>query len=139
MRRLVGSLVLLMLAVSFSTTAQEKETPYWYVTSYKVDWSKIDSLSTLTKLYTNPVAAQAKKMGRILDFRVLIHHTGGEYNVVRMIKYPSWAAMGKGMGWADAFKVVEPTEANRKAVNASFSWIFAPLVHIDNIYGEATE
>ena len=133
--------MVVMVFAAFTTSAQEKETPYWYVSSYKVPWAKTDSLKTLVTMYTNPIVAQAKKMGRILDYHLLIHHTGGEYNVVIMVKYPSWTAIGKGAGFADAFKVIESNEAKRNAAIGSFNWVFegSGSVHMDNIYTEATQ
>lgn len=134
-----------MLVVFFSANStvlaqgeQPKDTPFWYTSSHRVQWSRMDSLQKLVKTYTMPIVAQSKKMGRILDYRLLVHHTGGEYNVVIMIKYPSWAAISAGAGFADAFKVIEPNEAKRKVATDGFTWVFEGSVHVDNIYTEAT-
>lgn len=138
----VSTLLLFTLLATFSTLiAQEdskKGTPYWYVSSHKIAWEKVDSLQSLIKLYTIPILAEVKKDGGLLDYKVLIHNTGDEYNVVIMSKYPSWAAIDKGAGWGAAFKKIEPDKAKRKKVSDAFNWVFRGRVHIDNIYTEVT-
>lgn len=138
----ISTLLLFTLFATFSTLiAQEDpkdETPYWYVSSYKIAWEKADSLQTLVKLYTIPILAEVKKAGGLLDYKVLIHNTGDEYNVVIMSKYPSWAAIDKEAGWSAAFKMLEPDEAKRKKVYDTFNWVFDGSVHIDNIYTEVS-
>ena len=120
--------------------AQESEqTPYWYVTYQKVQWSRVDSLQKLITKYTVPIVAQAKKNGSILDFKILIHHTGSANNVVRMIKYPSWAAINEGPGFQKAFEEIEPDKAKRDAANESFSWVFEGSTHTDTIYTDAMD
>ena len=64
-----------------ASAQNEKETPYWYVSNYKVNWAKVDSLQGLVTKYTVPIVAQAKKNGTILDYHFLIHHTGNTNNV----------------------------------------------------------
>jgi hypothetical protein len=140
MKTLLFVLMVLFLASTVQAQGtQTKDQAYWYVSSYKVAWSKVDSLKTLVKMYTGAMIAQAKKMGRILDYRLLTHHTGGEYNVIIMVKYPSWEAMGKGAGFGEAYKAIEPDAAKRKAVWDTFNWVFENPVHVDNIYTEATD
>ncbi|MEN8119434.1 MAG: hypothetical protein ABFS35_03770 [Bacteroidota bacterium] len=136
-------LSLAMLLPAFSTIqAQEKkkkEKAYWYVSSYKVPWANIDSLQKLVKKYTIPIIAEAKKRKTLLDYKILIHHTGDEYNVVIMMKYPSWAAIGKGSGLQAAFEAIESNKAKRDSINAAFAWLFDGSVHKDNIYREITD
>jgi hypothetical protein len=140
MKTLLSVLMVLFLASTvLAQETQTKDKAYWYTSSFKIPWAKVDSLKKLVKMYVNPIVAQAKKSGRILDYRVLIHHTGDEYNVVIMEQYPSWVAIDKGNGFADAFKVVEPDAAKRKVGYAAWNWVFEGVVHIDNIYTEATE
>ena len=135
-------LVSIFLFSTFSTlNAQEEpkaDTPYWYVSSYKITWEKADSLKKLVKKYTIPTLVEVKKSGGLLDYKVLIHHTGNEYNVITMSKYPSWEAIDKSAGWSAAAKIVQPDDAKRKKVNAAFNWVFEGSVHVDNIYSEAT-
>ena len=109
-----------LLAVLFSAQstvlAQEEksqETPYWYVTSNKVSWAKVDSLEKLVKKYTVPTVAELKKTGIILDYHMFRHHTGGEYNIVILIKYPSWAAINVDGIFRTAFEAIEPDIALR--------------------------
>ena len=135
-----------LLAVLFSAQstvlAQEEksqETPYWYVSSYKVPWAKVDSLEKLVKQYTVQIVAEAKKQGSILDYRIFRHHTGGEYNIVILEKLPSWAAINVSGIYRKAFEAIEPDKSKRDEVNAGFNWVFEGTVHNDNIYTEMTD
>ena len=68
------------------------------------------------KEYTPAVVAAAKKNGTILDYKMLMHHTGDEYNVVTMTKFPSWASLeSMAWGWWDeTYKLIEPDKDKRK-------------------------
>ena len=99
----------------------------------------MDSLEKLVKKYTVPIVAEAKKRGTIVDYKLLVHNTGDEYNVVIMTNYSSWVAMGEGACFDVAFESIEPDKSKRDRVNAAFDWIFEGAVHKDNIYRELTE
>ena len=134
--------VLLILLFIPGLVAQDKEkedTPYWYVSYYKVDYAKIDSLRTLIKEYTNPIVAEAKKTGPLLDYHILIHNTGDEYNVIIMEKYPSWNSLDESSGMGAAFKKIQPDKDKRIEAYNAFGWIFTPNIHYDGIYTEPTE
>jgi hypothetical protein len=138
---IITSVLVILLFIPCVVNAQEKEkedTPYWYISQFKMAWAKIDSYQTLVEKYTDPMIAEAKKSGKILDYHTLIHHTGDEYNVVIMAKLPSWCAIDQSWGFSDAWKKIEPDEEKRKAINAAFDWAFEGTDHIDNIYFEAT-
>jgi hypothetical protein len=79
------------------------------------------------------------KTGPLLDYKILFHHTGDKYNVVIMMKYPSWCAIDESSGISAAFKKIEPDEDKRKEINAAFNEILTPENHYDCIYTEATE
>ena len=81
---------------------------------------------------------EVKKAGGLLDYKVLIHHTGDEFSVVTMSKFPSWDAINKGAGWGAAFKIIEPDKNERQKISDSWNWVFEGASHIDNIYTEAT-
>ena len=137
---------IVLLAVLFSAQstlfAQEEksqETPYWYVSSFKVPWAKVDSLEKLVKKYTVPIVAEAKKTGSILEYHIFRHHTGGEYNIVILEKYPSWAALNVSGVFRKAFETIEPDKSKRDEINAGFNWIYEATVHKDNIYIEMTD
>ena len=140
LRVIIAVLVILLFIPSLMAQDKEKEdTPYWYVSFFKVDYAKIDSLQTLIKEYTNPIVAEAKKTGPLLDYKLLIHNTGDEYNVVVMMKYPSWSAMDESSGMGDAFKTIHPDKEKRQKISDAFNWIYTPSIHYDGIYTEATE
>jgi len=136
MKKLLIIVVFSML-MPVSLIAQEEQkddVPYWYVASHKIPWDRVDSLRKMVKKYTVPIVAESKKSGRILDYNLLIHHTGDEYNVVIMIKYPSWAAMGEGPGFMTAFKALVPEKEKQDEIMAAFMWIYDGYIHKDNIY-----
>jgi len=128
----------MLLAVPTDARAQdgdEAEAPeaaWIYISSYKIPWSRVDSLTKLNKLY--PVVAKAKENGTVLDFHMLVHDTGDEYNVVIVNVYESWESMGEGNGFGAAFEELEPDADRRAEVNAGYGWVFADTEHMDNIY-----
>ncbi|MFC1785981.1 hypothetical protein ACFLZA_01285 [Candidatus Neomarinimicrobiota bacterium] len=136
--RIITSIIVIMLLIPCLGFAQDKEkedTPYWYVSHFKVDYAKIDSLETLIKEYTLPAVEEAKKMGTLLDYKVLIHHTGEEHSLVIMIKHPSWAAIDE-FSFAEPMKIIVPDEEKRKKVSATFSRLVPYENHYDTIYTE---
>ena len=116
---------------------QKEDLAYWYVSSIKVPWNKIDSLQKMVKKYTIPIVEEAKKTGKLLDYLLLIHHTGDEYNVVMMRKFPSWDAINDGGGMQAAMEKLFPDKEERDRINAGFQWILSGYQHIDNIYIDA--
>ncbi len=139
--RVIISLLVIILLIPCLGFAQDKEkenTPYWYNSYCKINYTKVDSLIKLEKEYGILVAAEAKKQGKILEHHTLIHHTGDEYNVVFMTKYPSWCVMEKG--WFNAvFKEIEPNKDKRDAYNDAYDWVFEGSPHYDGIYTEVTK
>lgn len=135
-RVIIAVLVILLFIPSLVAQDKEKEdTPYWYVTYYKVDYAKLDSIETMVKEWALPSVEEAKKMGTLLDYKVLIHHTGEEHNLVLMMKYPSWAAIDE-FSWTEPSKIIEPDEEKRKKVFATFNRLMPYENHYDNIYTE---
>jgi hypothetical protein len=137
MKKLI--IILMALFISASILAQEEqkdETPYWYTSSIKIPWPKMDSLQQLYKLYTIPILEEEKKNGNILDYHILIHHTGDEYNVVTMTKFPSWTAIAEGVSFAQLLEKFVPDKDKRDEIEAAFSSIRSGYYHKDNIYIE---
>ena len=134
----IAALAGLLLAVPTDVRAQDgdeaeqAEAPWIYITSHKIPWSRVDSLTKLNKLY--PVIAKAKENGTILDYHMIVHQYGDEYNVLVVRVYESWESMGEGSGFGAAFEELEPDEERRAEVNAGYNWVFAGTVHKDNIY-----
>jgi hypothetical protein len=117
--------------------AEEAEEPWIYITSHKIPWSRIDSLTKLNKLY--PVTAKAIENGTILDYHMIVHSYGDEYNVLEVRVFESWESMGEGGGFGAAWEELEPDEERRAEVNAGYAWVFDGTVHKDNIYREMSE
>ena len=112
------ALILAVVATAPTVQAQEEadENPWVYVASYKVPWARVDSLVKLFDRYADPFVTYAKENGFYLDRRVLIHHTGDEYNVVYETFYPSWESMNRGGGGDAAWQAVEPDSTQREAL-----------------------
>jgi len=135
MKRLL--IILFSMLISFSIFAQEEqkdETPYWYASSIKIPWPKMDSLQQLYKTYTIPIMEEAKKNGNILDYHIFIHHTGDQYNVVTMTKFPSWEAINETTSFRDYLEKYVPDKEERDKIFAAFSYVRSGYDHIDNIY-----
>lgn len=115
----------------------EDDSPYWYVSHFKVPFAKIDSLESLVE-QTMPVVEEAKKSGNLMDYRILIHHTGEEYNVVIMNLLPSWDAIDEDSGFGQAMEKVYDSEEKREEINSAFDWVFEGAPHKDNIYRDIT-
>ena len=135
--RIIVSLIITLLFIP-SLVAQDKEkkaTPYWYVTSVKMDYVKLDSLAKIYKEYLAPISKAAIKEGTILDYKLLFHHTGEEHMVLIMTKHPSWCAIEKG--WMSAtYKAIEPNEEIRKVFWDALDYLYEGSPHTDNIYYE---
>jgi hypothetical protein len=103
-------------------------------TAHRVPFDRVDSLRKLLK-ETKPVLAEAKRLGGIVDDVWLIHAWGGEYNVVEMTTWKSWAAIeDTTLGFGAASKKVYPDSAARKRIDDRFAWVFQGVSHVDNIY-----
>lgn len=106
-------------------------------TAHRVPFSRLDSLQKLLKA-TRAVGDEAKRRGGILDNTWLIHAWGGDYNVVQVITWKSWAAItDTTLGFAAATRKVYPDSTQRKRINDAFDWVFDGVSHVDNIYQKA--
>jgi len=112
---------------------------FWAVSYYQVDWPKVDSLTKLYQAYTLPTVDEAKKMGVLLDYRILIHAWAGRDNVVIMQKFSSFGAINSDTTFEAAFHRVVPDSTKRKVVNDAFNAIFGNGLHRDEIYAEVTK
>ena len=82
--------------------------------------------------------AQAKRLGGILDDQWLIHSWGGEYTVLQVTTWKSWAAITDTMtGFDAATRKAFPDSIARKKLNDRFEWVFQGVTHVDNIYTKA--
>lgn len=117
---------------------EDKETSYWYVSEYKIPQQKMDSLRTLIDK-SDPVYQMAMDEGNVLEYKEFFHHTGGEYNFVRMIKYPSWKAIDEGPGFGEVAEDAMPDSTKRQEIVDGFEWVFEGVAHKDNIYEEVTD
>lgn len=128
-------LILIFIPSLIAQDTEKEDTPYWYVSYFKVDYANLDSIKTMVKEYTLPTVEVAKKKGLLLDYKVLIHHTGDQHNLVLMMKYPSWAAIDE-FSFTESFKIIEPDEEKRKKAYATMNRLIPYENHYDNIYTE---
>lgn len=127
-------LLLPALLLSLLTPSLGAAQSFVTTTSHRVPFERVDSLRKLLK-ETQPVTAEAKRRGGILDDVWLVHAWGGEYNVVQMTTWKSWAAIGDTtLGFDAATRKVYPDSVARKKINDRFSWVFNGVAHVDNIY-----
>jgi hypothetical protein len=112
---------------------------FWAVSYYQVDWPKVDSLMKLVRAYTLPTVDEAKKMGVLLDYRILIHDWAGRDNVVIMQKFSRFGAIHDDTSFRAAYHRLVPDSTKRKTINDAFSSIFGGGLHRDEIYTEVTK
>jgi len=123
---------LAMLVVGRPPSAQAQA--YISTTAHRVPFSRVDSLRKLLKA-TKAVVEEAKRHGGVLDDMWLIHAWGGEYNVVEVTTWKSWAAIeDTTLGFEAASRKVYPDSAQRKRFDDGFNWVFEGVPHVDNIY-----
>ena len=113
-----------------------RDTVWWYVSSYQLDWQKVDSLVKLTRAYTLPTATQAKRMGTLLDYRILVHAYGSEYNFQVIRQFRHFADISTDTSFAVAFRRTQPDSTRRSAIEDAFRWAFGDGTHRDEIYHE---
>jgi len=107
-----------------------------YTSFNKVPWSRVDSLIQLNRM-SPTVRDMAIEMGCYLDRRMMIHHTGTEFNVVVMTSYPTWQSIMSRSGCGGrAFRAAVPDSALRRAINEGNNWVFGENEHRDIIYWE---
>jgi hypothetical protein len=129
-RHLSLSAVLLSLVMPSIAAAQT----YVTTTEHRVPFERVDTLRKLLK-EDAPVMAEAKRMGGILDNVWLIHRWAGEYSVVQVTTWKSWAAIeDTTVGLAAARRKVVPDSAARRKYNDRLDWVFEGVPHTDNIY-----
>jgi hypothetical protein len=110
---------------------------YVTIAEHRVPFERVDTLQQLLK-ESRPVVAEAKRAGGIIDDVWLIHRWAGEYNVVNITTYKSWAAIeDTTLGLGAAQRKVFPHSAARKKINDRFTWVFKGVSHRDNIYVKA--
>lgn len=126
---LLPALVLSLLAPPIGAAQS-----YITTTAHRVPFERIDSLRKLLKV-AQPVTVEAKRRGGVLDDVWLIHAWGGEYNVVEMTTWKSWAAIEDStLGFGAAERKVYPDSIARKKIDDGFNWVFQGVPHVDNIY-----
>jgi hypothetical protein len=129
---LATGVVLAMLFAGSPRSAESQS--YISTTAHRVPFSRVDSLRKLLKA-TKAVTDEAKRRGGILDDMWLIHAWGGEYNVVEVTTWKSWAAIeDTTLGFGAAERKVFPDSMQRKRFDDGFNWVFEGVPHVDNIY-----
>lgn len=125
------------LAPAAPAAAQDAE-PVLYVTQYKIQQARLDSLVTLTERFDTPwhnfIAERVPGYQRSY-YR---HDTGDDYNFVIMTMYPDWDYVrGDEIPLDNLFEEFSQTWEGTETedqVNAMFEWAFEGAEHVDNIY-----
>ncbi len=126
-------LILPALLLSLLSTIGTAQT-YVTTTEHRVPFERVDSLRKLLK-EDLPVVAEARRRGGILDNVWLLHRWAGEYSVVNVTTWKSWAAIeDTTLGLAAARRKVIPDSLARRKYNDRLDWVFEGVPHTDNIY-----
>ncbi len=129
-RALVVPALLLSLLTPSVVAAQN----YVTTTAHRVPFERVDTLRKLLQ-ETKAIAAEAKRLGGIVDDVWLVHAWGGEYSVMQVTTWKSWAAItDTTVGFDAATRKAYPDSVARKKINDRFTWVFQGVSHVDNIY-----
>jgi hypothetical protein len=135
-KRVLLTGISLALLVAGSVERAESQ-QYVSTTAFRVPFTRMDSLQKLLKA-TKAVDQEAKRRGGVVDNVWLIHAWGGEYNVLNITTWKSWAAIqDTALGFDAATRKVYPDSVQRKRIDDSFNWVFEGQPHVDNIYRKA--
>lgn len=112
---------------------------YWYISFYELtSYEKLDSLRNMLKRDHPGFIAEIADDDRILDEKVLFHHTGSKYHVVFMAHMPNWASLENREAFDIIWKeMMEGKEEESQKMQQTMSWIFEGSEHYDSIYQEA--
>lgn len=136
MLSLTAAAACLLAGFALGQTQPQQPQGYWYVSEFRVDFRLVDSLQKMLRAYTLPVNREAHRSGDFLEERWLFHHTGDEYNVMRMRRFRTWDAIQNDTSFGAAFRRQFPDSARRAAINAAFTGVFQAAPHRDGIYTE---
>ena len=107
---------------------------YVTTTEHRVPFERVDTLRKLLK-EDLPVVAEAKRSGGIVDNVWLVHRWAGDYTVVQVTTWKSWAAIeDTTMGLEAARRKVVPDSSARRKFNDRLDRVFEGVPHTDNIY-----
>jgi hypothetical protein len=143
---LVASCLVLLavaLAPAASAQANQAQQPVLYVSQYKIQPARLDSLAVLVREYDIPwhdaIAARVPGYERYY-YR---HDTGGEYNFVIATLYPDWDFVrGDEIPFEQIWETFSQEhgmiEADFQRVSEMFNWAYEGSSHVDNIYRPIT-
>ena len=131
------TIAILLIIPNLINAADKEEKPYWWSVHYKIDADKMDDFIKLTKDYTFPIVEKAKEQGKVLDFKVLLHEVGTEYNVVIMQKSPSWCDL-KSNWYFEILEEMITDKEELKKFYKEFDRVYCGFIHYDEILIELT-
>lgn len=144
MRYLIFTL-LLGFCLSFSApqaAAQDME-PVIYMTQYKIQEARMDSLSTLVSQYDLPWHNFISENVEGYQRWYFRHDTGNENNFMIVTMYPDWDMVrGDEIPFADLFPrfvdsigmTMEEFDAEDGRINSAFQWAYEGAEHMDQIW-----
>lgn len=117
--------------------------PVFYMSQHKIQWSRMDSLTTLIAEFDVPwhnfIAENVEGYQRWY----FQHDTGGEYNLMIVTMYPDWDMVrGDEIPYDELFPqfaasmgmTMEEVEADANGVQAGFQWAYEGSTHMDGIW-----
>jgi|SRR5690348_9528517 len=126
-----------------SVVAQETQAPrdtvWWQVSSFQVDGRKLDSLVKLVRTSTLPTVAEAKKMGTLLEYRILVRTFGSEYNFQIVRQFHHFSDIATDSSLTVAFRHIQPDAGRRAAIIDYFVSTLGQAQRRDEIYREVRE
>lgn len=116
-----------------------------YMSQYKINPSRMDSLATLIQTYDAPWHSYVAENVEGYERYWMRHDTGNEYNLMIITVYPNWD-MIDSVPFDDLFPgfaasmdmTMEEVEADEDRINAAFGWAYEGARHIDQIWRPIT-
>ena len=141
--RYVSVLLLACLLLAAAPSAVAQDGPVFYMTQYKIQQARMDSLAALTQQYDVPWHNHIADNVEGYKRWHMRHDTGNEYNFMTVTRYPNWD-MVRGdeiafNDFGDSFAAslgmtTEELEAEDGMVNEAFTWAYEDNHHIDQIW-----
>ncbi len=126
-------------SVEAQGTRAPADTVWWQVSSFQVDGRKLDSLVKLVRASTLPTVAEAKKMGTLLEYRILVRAFGSEYNFEIVRQFHHFSDIATDSSLTVAFRRIQPDAARRAAIIEYFVSALGEARRRDEIYREIRE
>ena len=135
--------ILLAALLAAAPAVAQDDGPVMYVSQFRIQSSRLDSLVTLIRTYDLPWQAAISEAVPGYQRWYYRHDTGDDFNLVIATLYPNWDMIrGDEIDheaiWTQFRARLGFAEGDENQVNAMFEWAYEGSSHVDNIYSPIT-